>query len=321
MRLVLNATDVIVRFEDRISHKLYEATFFDRDFSEYSSVGGLEFVTKLMISALKQTDNNNASLTYTIVKGDLNVVVCYSPPLFPKPVVISITLPSVRRASGGEDMETLTRRIKELESRLVGVTGLQKRIEELEDMTDGVVIMPGLLPISKSVTTFCLLPVDAIQPQGIQFAVPTLGSVHAGSAQIAPTCRSNSPQFETATGDIYCQFIKQTISLKQVKYLTNCTTLIIAHSTAKDIYSIGSMASIGSLNKLCTLILINISNLTDISWIESLTHLSTVVFHGCSALVDITPMQKLPNLKSLDIRLTGVKNTVSLTNPGLTIIK
>jgi len=61
--------------------------------------------------------------------------------------------------------------------------------------------------------------------------------------------------------------------------------------------------------------------LTDISWITKLPSLHTVNFFGCTKLVDISPLAKLPALKQLDIRFTGVNNTSSLTNPGLTITK
>jgi hypothetical protein len=59
----------------------------------------------------------------------------------------------------------------------------------------------------------------------------------------------------------------------------------------------------------------------DISWITSLKKLQNISFRGCSRLVDITPLKQLPNLKTLDIRETGVKNTDFLTHSGLTITK
>lgn len=90
------------------------------------------------------------------------------------------------------------------------------------------------------------------------------------------------------------------------------------NKTAKPI---NDLQSIGALRKLTSLTLTYISNLTDISWIESLTELDSVIFYGCSSLVDITQLRKLTKLKTLDIRLTGVKNTECLTNSGLTILK
>ena len=319
MRLVLNAADAIVRFEERATRKLFEATFFDRDFAEFKSIGGLEFVMKLLVGALCC---DGPTLESAIVEKNLLLTVTYAQKLLPKPIVVSFPLPAIRRATCGEDTETLTRRIKELESKLVGITELQKRVVELEFMTDGVVIMPGLVPIPNTVQMFCVWPAgiagaaasDALWPA--PFAIPEVpGAVN--NHGVGHVAIHQTPSYSSITDITYSQF-GSVYSVKQVKHLTNCNSLYIMNNkTAKPV---NDLQSIGALRKLTHLTLTYISNLTDISWIESLTELNSVIFYG-SSLVDITPLRKLTKLKTLDIRLTGVKNTECLTNSGLTILK
>jgi hypothetical protein len=318
VRLVLNAADAIVRFEERATRKLYEATFFDRDFAEFKSIGGLEFVMKLLVGALCR---DGPTLESALVDKNLLLTVTYAQKLLPKPIVVSFPLPAIRRATCGEDTETLTRRIKELESKLVGITELRERVVELEFMTDGIVLIPGLLPIPNTVQMFCVWPLgvagqgDALWPA--PFAIPKVPGaiIHGDGTNVAI---ANTPTYASITDITYSQF-GSVYSVKQVKHLTNCNSLhIMNNKTAKPI---NDLQSIGALRKLTSLTLTYISNLTDISWIESLTELDSVIFYGCSSLVDITQLRKLTKLKTLDIRLTGVKNTECLTNSGLTILK
>ena len=59
--------------------------------------------------------------------------------------------------------------------------------------------------------------------------------------------------------------------------------------------------------------------LTDISWISNLKNLQNVSFRGCTNLVNVGPIKDLPNLKELDLRDTGVKNTGFLASSTLKI--
>jgi Leucine-rich repeat (LRR) protein len=59
--------------------------------------------------------------------------------------------------------------------------------------------------------------------------------------------------------------------------------------------------------------------LTDISWISNLKNLQNVSFRGCNQLVNVGPIKDLPNLKELDLRDTGVKNTGFLASSTLKI--
>jgi hypothetical protein len=121
-------------------------------------------------------------------------------------------------------------------------------------------------------------------------------------------------------------------SISQVKYLKRCTTLCLAGFINSGDYSfLGEMKQLqylyitskaGGTNGTndCTNSGHN-PTLTNISWITNLKSLHHVSFFGCTSLVDITPLKELKNLKQLDIRFTGVKNTECLVDPGLTITK
>ena len=129
VRLVLNAADAIVRFEERATRKLYEATFFDRDFAEFKSIGGLEFVMKVLVTALRNNKcsaGTGVTMALTFVEKNLLLTLTYTPELIP-PIVIDISLPAIRRASCDVDTETLTRRVKELEDKLAEMSELQKK--------------------------------------------------------------------------------------------------------------------------------------------------------------------------------------------------
>jgi len=130
VRIVQNAADTIIRFETCDTRKVYEATFFDRDFPEYASLGGLEFATKMLTNALQGVAN--VAIRCSISHGDLTVEVEYTTPLFPKPVLLTFVLHSVRRTSATEDVVSLGRRIKELESQLTEMVALQKRLAVME---------------------------------------------------------------------------------------------------------------------------------------------------------------------------------------------
>ena len=130
VRLVLNAADAIVRFEERATRKLFEATFFDRDFAEFKSIGGLEFVMKVLMTALRnylKGVSTGVTMALTFVEKNLLLTLTYTPELIPKPIVIDISLPAIRRASCDEDTETLTCRVKELEAKLAEMSELQKK--------------------------------------------------------------------------------------------------------------------------------------------------------------------------------------------------
>jgi chaperonin cofactor prefoldin len=322
VRIVQNAADAIIRFETRDTRKLYEATFFDRDFPEYTSLGGLEFATKMLTNALQGFAN--VAIRCSVFKGDLNVAVEYTTPLFPKPVLLTFVLNSVRRASATENVETLGRRIKELESQLTGMVALQKRltqaetqlgtmdalqkrIAEMEDASNECVLMPGMTPIPKTVSSFIIIPESAV-PSSLWISGTHFPQGHS---------YANFPQFKISNATQVNSVVSPS-SIKNIKRLKSCQSIVICNASAAPLADI---ESIGSLTNLCWLNLVNINNLTNISWITNCPNLTHLVLFGCSGLADISPVRDLKNLTVLDIRGTGVKNTDFLTNSRLTITK
>jgi len=305
VRIVQNAADTIIRFETRDTRKLYEATFFDRDFPEYTSLGGLEFATKMLTNALQGVAN--VAIRCSVVDGDLNVVVEYTTPLFPKPVLLTFVLNSVRRASATEDVVSLGRRIKELEGQLTDMVALQKRLDDMEEATSDVVFMPGIMPIPNTVNSFIYIPEGAI----------------ACAIYIAPTLLSQGqhwghwPHYKINS---HSQFATNNLpsSIQNIKRLKSCQHVVICNHSAT---SLTGIESIGSLPHLISLNLVNVDNLRDISWITNCPKLTHLVLFGCSGLTDISPVRDLKNLTVLDVRGTGVKNTDFLTNSRLTITK
>ena len=262
-------------------------------------------------------------------KTELHITVQYAPSMFPKPIFLSFILRSVRRASATEDVETMGRRIKELESKLTGIVtlqvrltqaekqlgameALQKRIAEMEDASNECVLMPGLPIIPRTVTTFLCGPVAAwpctLYARDIHGVVQVLHQGHSWGNftqfQINNTSQVNFPIAPT--------------SIKNIKRLVSCQSVVIHNAVVAPLTGI---ESIGSLKYLQYLNLVNINNLTDISWITNCPQLTHLVLFGCSGLTDISHVKELKQLTVLDIRGTGVKNTDFLTNSRLTITK
>lgn len=304
IRIVQNAADAIIRFETRDTRKLYEATFFDRDFPDYASLGGLEFATKMLTNALQGVAN--VAIRCSVLNGNLNVAVEYTTPLFPKPVLLTFVLNSVRRASATEDVETLGRRIKELENQLTGMVALQKRLADIEEATSDVVFIPGMLPIPNTVNSFIYIPEGAIP---CSMYIPTLLNQGHSWGHWPHYKINSSTQF--ATNNLPS-------SIQNIKRFKRCQHVVICNTSPTSLIGI---ESIGSLPHLLSLNLVNVDNLRDISWITNCPKLTHLVLFGCSGLTDISPVRDLKNLTVLDVRGTGVKNTDFLTNSRLTITK
>ena len=97
-------------------------------------------------------------------------------------------------------------------------------------------------------------------------------------------------------------------SIKNIAYLTKCTTLSLFNTmTIVDYSPIGEMTALKNLS--ITYNNNNTATVYTIAWASKLINLETLCLYGCLALTDIGELAKLPKLKSIDIRVTGVKNT------------
>jgi hypothetical protein len=335
VRYIQNANDSILRFENTETCRVYEATLLDRNYMEYAAMGGLEFINRLVLQGLRRSGGVTVALEPASDRIKLRLT--YTHTLIPKPIVCDLELMAVRRTSASEDVEVLARRVRELESAIASSAALMQRLTDLEEMSGGMVLLPGGGPPcpahmttvafigngSKSFHSLGPLFSDTISLMG---QVP--GNPHQHMMPIkAPYQYCNASQYIIPySGSMPLK------SLYPIKHLKHCKTLsLVGFTDSADFSFLGAMTQLthlyitsligGTVNQAdCTN---NDQNpiLTDISWITKLTSLQTVNFFGCTKLIDISPLAKLPALKQLDIRFTGVNNTSSLTNPGLTITK
>lgn len=327
---VQNATDCILRFEDKKTLKLYENTFFERDFTEFSPFGGLDFVCNLIQEALGESNEEIAVTKCAFVSKNLVLNIEYSSSVFPKPLEVILNLLPKRRESATEDMETMGRRIKDMEKMIQSLQILKERVETLEDMNDGMVMIPGCYPIPANVQHLNLLLFGSQVPAGI----PNIGNVLANSGSIhfvahnttngwGNLMTSNQP-LTTSLSNIHYNHVTNAslTTLKNLKYLQSCETLVLSGMSLITDYS-----PIGQMKNLKTLAIIGSPNnqfipqLKDISWMKDLLQLENVYFTHCQHLVNIRPLQSLENLKILNIQGTGVKNSDCLRQSALMITK
>jgi hypothetical protein len=330
VRFIQNSNDSILRFEDSATCRIYEATLLDRTYMEYVAFGGLEFINRIVLQGLQKKDTGISVALDTGSSDRIRISLGYTHPMVPKKIVLVLDLLAVRRTTATEDVEVLGRRVRELEASLTQVVEpLMSRIKELEgllrameDMGGGMIMLPGGGPPCPHDTTT------------VEFAINGAKSVRG----LTTMTHTNPAGVKVITQ--YCSQTQYIIphdglslkSISQVKYLKRCTTLCLAgFNDSPDFSFIGEMKQLQYLYITC---LANGTNgtadctnggrnppLKDISWITNLKSLHHVSFFGCTSLVDITPLKELKNLKQLDIRFTGVKNTECLVDPGLTITK
>ena len=328
--LVQNATDCILRFEDKKTLKLFENTFFERDFQEFQPFGGLEFVCNLIQWALEESNEYICVQDCSIVAKNLILnIKCYSP-LFPKPFVVRLQLLPKRRESATEDMETMSKRLKEMEKTIRLLQGMKERMDVLEEMNGGMVMIPGCYPIPSDVQHLKLLFFGSTVPTGI----PNLGNVLAGGNVSHQASAWNHPFYThiknttSLSNANYTHVTNDSLTtIQNLKYLQSCETLVLSGMKMISDYS-----PIGQMKNLKTLAILGcpthaldsqpyIPQLTDISWIKNLTKLENIYFTHCQQLTNVQPLKFLDNLTILNIQGTGVKNTDCLSQTALTITK
>ena len=105
------------------------------------------------------------------------------------------------------------------------------------------------------------------------------------------------------------------VDISALAGMTKLTKLNISDTNVNNIGALASLTTITDLNMSGT-------NITDLGALANLTALQTLDVSGCSALSDVNSVQKLTNLKELDISDTAVNNfgwllsgnTMALTN-------
>jgi len=338
-RLILNPTDIILRFEHSDTHRVYERTFFERDFVDYVILGGLEFVGKVLRSGLPFPIQNITEST-----SELNITIPFTHEFIPKPLNLQFRIPSIRREKGGADIEDMSTRLKKMEEAMNLCKTLSTRIEELEQRCGDTITLAGCdyaIPIS--VTHLILVKNNSMLPDGRRFSSWYTGMYHRhnhgwGEYNLLRPCNhpneGDNPGWAVLPQEEKVYTFNAFLSLKNLKYMKNLTQLTICGSSECTNYE--SIGEIGRLQELK--IVSNMQsqqcgsppqwqytpkdsqpNLQNISWISNLKNLKTVSFQGCATLSEISAIKELPNLTELNVKNTSVKNTAFLANPKLTI--
>lgn len=307
VRIVHNPSDIIVRFTDMNTMRLWQVVYTERDFVEYQVLGGLDFVLSVLKDALKSEVYEISDLKVT--PKQLSFTIQYAPDEHCKQINIEFLLPAIKKENANVDMEALSKKIALLEKGLAELVPVQKEVaqqkekiisltQDLEiqkEKSAGYIILPGcFLPICQDIVTLNLGLINTTNPlKGWSFT----------SANFANSLSS----------DYYiCESVN---NLNNIKYLKKCKSLTISNATTKDFSPIGHMTLLINLH-IC------FSNpstdLVDISWIKKLTNLESVVLFNCKGLINISPLLELKNLKSVDVRGSGVQHT-SLFGTHVTI--
>lgn len=329
VRLILNPTDMILRLENRDTKRLYERTFYERDFAEVIVLGGLEFVGKVFAAKI-------ASASITETTSEVTFALAFTHELLPKPLTLTFQVPALKREKASADVEGLLARLKKMESVLTLCKELSARVQDLEERCGDTITLPGcdyVIPVN--VENLILVRNGGMLPDGRSFSSAYPGYYHQtnhGQSNFSESMPFNQ-SWTKVKKDEYLVVFNKLFAINNLKYCKNLKTLTICGSSELSDYS-----PIRKLNLIENLTIVacslstqtpqggwhyaaknNHPSLTDISWISNLTKLERLSFSGCSQLVEIRILKHLPNLVEVDLRETGVKN-VSFIGSSVKII-
>ena len=354
VKLIPNPTDFILRLENRENARLFERTFFERDFAEYIVLGGLEFV----INLLKDVMPKQAGIKESPTQATFTVSWT---PQFTRRIEFNFVIPAIKRDKASGDMEEVTARMKKMEKAtaeqmaaldriMVLYNTLNSHVSELEARCGDTITLPGCdYAIPTDVQNLILIQDGGMLPDGKVFSSLYQGHFgvfnHAWNHQYGiPNFKQNEPFFrgdsqptrlnwECYNDKLSKSFVFYALrSIKNLKYCKNLRQLTICGSSHLTNYNLSENINLTHLT-----IVANFQNqdrgnnqnevrlkdshppLTDISWISNLKNLQNVSFRGGNQLVNVGPIKDLPNLKELDLRDTGVKNTGFLASSTLKI--
>ena len=340
LKLIPNPTDFILRLENRDNARLFERTFFERDFAEYIVLGGLEFVVNLLKEKMKDVEitESPTQATFTVSWGSK---------FCPRSIDFKFTIPAIKRDKASGDMEEVTARMKKMEKvaleqkaaldqMLVLYTKISANVTELEARCGDTITLPGCdYAIPTDVTNLILIKNWGMLPDGRQFSTfyqdfyfqnQPGWSEYVGTSPCHHPQQGN-PQWSIVKNGEKAIIFKNLKSIKNLKYCKNLTSLTICGAHELRDYTLSDLKNLTTLNIIANFGLQNPNfkvkdfhpSLTDISWISSMKNLQNVSFRGCIQLVNIGPIKDLPNLKELDLQDTGVKNTGFLASSTLKI--
>ena len=115
VRIVQNPSDIIVRFTEPTTHRNYETTFTERSFIEYQVLGGLEFVSSLLIKALQEPTRKSPAIEdFKASSKEIAFKLSYSPDTHCKMTALEFVIPAIKKDSANADLEALTRQVQAL---------------------------------------------------------------------------------------------------------------------------------------------------------------------------------------------------------------
>ena len=341
VKLIPNPTDFILRLENRDNSRLFERTFFERDFAEYIVLGGLEFV----INLLKDMMPKQAGIKESPTQATFTVSWT---PQFTRRIDFNFAVPAIKRDKASGDMEEVTARMKKMEKAtaeqkaaldrmLVLYDKINANVAELEARCGDTITLSGCdYAIPTDVENLILIKNWGMLPDGRQFSTfyqDFYFQCQPSWSEYNPNCPFNhaqhgqNPPWSIVKNGEKAIIFNNLKSIKNLKYCKNLTSLTICGAQELTDYTLSDLKNLNTLNIIANFGLQNPNykvkdsnpQLTDISWISNLKNLQNVSFRGCTNLVNVGPIKDLPNLKELDLRDTGVKNTGFLASSMLKI--
>jgi len=280
IRLVLNPNDIIIRFENKINHRIWEKTYMERDFVEYQSLGGLEFIGRILRLAIQGHTKDLYLVDFVEKSKTLEFIVNYMNSVIGV-INIQFSLIAIKRDAICIDLEDVNKRITDL---MLKTTSMNSRLTQLEEMSGGYVILPGC-------------------PFAIDIEKTTL---HIGLINTQYPMYDGGWKYGFVVKDVY--YHEGLTDLTNLKYLKDCKELRLCNThLIKDYSPIGQMTNLEVLKIVNTEP--SMSTLDDITWIVNLKNLKEVSFYGCGNLDDITPLSSLEKLLIVDLR-----NCIKLNN-------
>jgi hypothetical protein len=343
VKLIPNPMDFILRLENRENARLFERTFFERDFAEYIVLGGLEFI----INLLKDVMPKQAGIKESPTQATFTVSWT---PQFTRRIDFNFVVPAIKRDKASGDIEEVTARMKKMEKiaaeqkaaldrMLVLYDKISANVTELEARCRDTITLPGCdYAISTDVINLILVKNWGMLSDGRQFSTfyqDFYFQSHPSWSEYNPNTPFNhaqhgqNPPWSIVKNGEKAIIFNNLKSIKNLKYCKNLYSLTICGAQELKDYNLSDLKNLNTLNIIANFghqppttykVKDSHPSITDISWISNLKSLEKVSFRGCNQLVNIGPIKDLPNLKELDLQETGVKNTGFLASSTLKII-
>lgn len=297
VHIILNPSDITIRFENDADYRMYERTFTDRDFPSFTVLGGITSIGKMLAGALDDSMSDVEVDGFSVSGKELSIDLVYSPEFMDTPLTFTFQLPAVKKDTATLQNDTIMRKYKSLED---SIAALQARMEE---RCGNAIVIPGSpFVINAYAQTVRLGQFNTSDPS-------------IGNAYTPTNCIEHLINYG-------CYPYKGTLStITPLRYLKDCRTLTINFTTTvtPQKTEVTDYTSLGEITTLTSLSLYHSQTLDDISWIMKLKELTEVNFQGCVRLSNISYLGSLKKLKKVILTGTSVKNT-SFLGSGVQVV-